>query len=300
MTETRAGMVALIGRANVGKSSLMNRILEEKISIVSRVAQTTRNLIRGIHTEERGQIVFLDTPGVHKASYDLGKIMNRTARASVEGVDVAALLFDASERPWKEDAGWIHKLLKMGTPILMVLNKCDLDLSYEKDYRDLYATVLEESGAEKAEGEWMRTSAQTGEGVESFVDRLFDLMPLGPHLFPDDIITDFPRKIAISDVIREKFIVRLKDELPHAIAVRVGDIVEDDHRLTIPADILVNRSSQKGIVIGHKGRVLNRSKKAAEAELSDIYEKKVKLDLWVKVEKHWAKNFWVLRQLGYQ
>jgi len=292
-------MVALVGRANVGKSSLMNRILAEKVSIVSHVAQTTRNLIRGIHTEERGQLVFLDTPGVHKAGHDLGKIMNRTARSSVEGVDVAALLFDASERPWEEDGGWVRKLLKMGIRTLLVLNKCDLNLDYESDYRELYARICAEKEG-NAGVEWIRASAHTGVGVDALVDRLFEIVPEGPHLFPDDIITDCPRKIAISDVIREKLIVRLKDELPHAIAVRVGRIVEDAGNLAASADILVNRSSQKGIVIGHKGRVLTRAKKDAEAELSEVHGKAVKLDLWVKVEKHWAKNHWVLRQLGYR
>ncbi len=296
--ELRCGMVALVGRANVGKSSLMNRVLAEKVSIVSSVPQTTRNMIRGIHTEARGQLVFLDTPGVHKAGYDLGKIMNRAARASIDGVDIVLLLLDATSRPRDEDEGWMRKLIKADESFVFVLSKCDLDLSFEGEYRRLFRTICTEKGVE-AKADWIKTSAQTGEGIDVLLSHLFDAVPTGPYLFPDDMITDFPRNTCIADTIREKLICVLKDELPHAIAVKVKDIAESADQWVITADILVNRQSQKGIVIGKKGRILRKAREDAASELSTIYEKDVKLDLWVKVEKNWAKNHWILRQLGY-
>jgi GTP-binding protein Era len=298
-TSLRCGIVALVGCANVGKSSLLNRILKDKVSIVSNVAQTTRNMVRGIHSEERGQLVFLDTPGVHKATYDLGKIMNRAARASISGSDVALLVLDPSTHVWDEDEGWMRKLLRAEElQVIFALNKQDLACTFEQAYRDCWQRICEEEGSTRPVL-WMPVSAETGQGVDELLSVLFDAVPHGPPLFPEDMLTDFPRKIAIADVIREKYFRVLRDEVPHDLAVRVGDIHEEGDKWKVEADILVNRPSQKGIVIGHKGRLLRKVKREATADIESMYECKMDLGLWVKVEKNWTKNHWVLKQLGY-
>jgi len=298
-TQLRSGIVALVGCANVGKSSLLNRILGEKVSIVSNVAQTTRTMVRGIHSEARGQLVFLDTPGVHKASYDLGKIMNRAARASISGADVAMLVLDPSTHVWDEDEGWMRKLLRAEeNHVVFVLNKKDLAWPFEQAYRDCWQEICDEAGQTRPVV-WMPVSAETGEGVDDLLSLLFDAVPFGPALFPEEMLTDFPRKIAVADVVREKYFKVLHDEIPHDLAVRVDDIKEDGDTWTVYADILINRPSQKGIIIGQKGRLLRKVKREAELELASMYERKVELKLWVKVEKGWTKNHWILKQLGY-
>lgn len=298
MNLPHSGIVALIGRANVGKSSLMNRLLGEKVAIVSPVAQTTRNLIRGILSDERGQLVILDTPGVHKASHDLGRIMNRSARLSVEGADIALLVLDGSSRVRDEDEGWLRRLARANTPFAVALNKADLGASCESAYHECWDAIQRELAVTSTPA-WFPVSATTGFGVAELADALFALLPAGPPLFPDDVLTDFPRKWTIADLIREKLFALLRDELPHAVAVQTDEIEEDGERWTIRATVLVDRPSQKGIVIGDKGRLLRKVTRQAEAELQAMYEKDITLQLWVKVEPNWARNHWILKQLGY-
>lgn len=299
----RAGMVAVVGAANAGKSSLINRIMGEKVSIVSPVAQTTRNLVRGIHTEERGQIVFLDTPGVHhQGKKALNKQMNKVARTSTNGTDAVMLVIDRSEAPAIEVEGWFQKLCQLPPedrpPVMVVLNKCDLSDRHEPALRDLFAKILSEY-PDAPDPEWFRTSAQTGEGTEALLARLFDLMPVGPHLFPEDIVSDFPRKLAIGDVIREKYFMRLHQELPHSLAVWVEHLIETDGQWKIEAHVYVRQNSQKGMVIGNKGRLMKEVRGEAASEIAEIYGVKVKLTLVIKILKDWDKNFWILRKLGY-
>ncbi len=294
----RCGMFAIVGRANVGKSSLMNAILDDKVSIVSPVAQTTRNRIRGVLSEPRGQLVFLDTPGVFKAQHDLGRIMNKAARSAVEGVDGVILVLDPSCVLRDEDLGWMRRLFRSAYPVHIVLNKRDLVWTEEARCLAAWASVCE-GGPEKAVA-WHRVSARTGEGVSELVDALFGDAPVGPPLFPEDIVSDFPRQLAIADVIREKYFHVLRDEVPHDLAVRIRSLEEEsDSVWRVHADILVNRPSQKGIVIGEKGRLLRKVKRGASHEIEQMYGVQVHLDLWVKVEKNWSRNFWILRQLGY-
>ena len=295
---SRSGMVAVVGRANVGKSTLINGLLGEKVSIVSPVAQTTRNLIRGIHTEERGQICFLDTPGMHRAESDLGKVMNRIARASIEGVDAILFLMDVSLKPRVEDDGWMRRLSREQTPVIGVLNKCDKPADNTEHYQDLWTEICAEKSAEKTM-EWVRISAQEHRGTRELLGRLFDFMPVGPHLFPEDIISDFPRKLNIADVVREKFFGLLHNDMPHNIAIWVEAIDESAHGWAVDAVVYVQQSSQKGIVIGNKGRLLRKVRRSAEAELTSMYELPIRINLWVKVEKNWAKNFWMLKKFGY-
>lgn len=307
----KAGLIAIVGRANVGKSSLINAILEEKVSIVSPVAQTTRNVVRGILTEPRGQLVFLDTPGVHKAGNDLGKMMNRMARASVEGCDLVLFVLDASEPPRDEDRGWMTRLQRIGLPVVVVVNKADLGPGRAAQFRQAWQEAAQRVAQFPAEGEtapppapapepvWMETSALTGAGVPELVARLFELSPAGPYLFPADVLTDYPRKLAIADVIREKLLGVLRDELPHAIAVWVEKLDDGEQEWHVNAVIYVAKDSQKGIVIGTKGRLLRKIKRSSEGELTSIYGHPVTVELWVKVEKDWNKNFWLLKKFGY-
>lgn len=294
----RNGIVAVVGRANVGKSTLINRIVGEKVSIVSPVAQTTRNMVRAIHSEERGQLVFLDTPGVHKALQDLGRIMNRLARASIAGSDVVLLVLDASTRPRDEDEGWMRRLARLDTPCLAALNKMDEGSAHERAYTEAWERAAQDSST-PAPVRWHRLSALTGEGLGELVNALFDLVPHGPRLFPDDVLTDFPLRLAIADVIREKLFGLLRDELPHAVAVRVDEVQDEGGQRSVAATVLVKKPSQKGIVLGHKGRLLRKVNRQAAAELTEMYEKPTTLEIWVKVEPAWDRNHFMLKQLGY-
>ncbi len=298
MTEGRSGVIAVVGRTNVGKSTLLNALLGEKVSIVSDTVQTTRNVIRAILTEERGQLVFLDTPGVHKAEGELGKNLNKMARASVGGADAILLVFDASRKTWQEDEGWMRRLMKDDTPCVLLLNKTDLGTGFVESYKELWAKVAEEKEA-TLQPVWLEASALKGDGLPALTEALFSMVPEGPHLFPEDILTDYPRKLNMADVIREKLFLRLHDELPHALAVWVETIDEKEKGWTIEADVYVERHSQKGIVIGAKGRLLKSVQYEAGKELNEMYGVPVKVKLWVKVEKNWRKNFWVLKKLGY-
>jgi GTPase len=296
--QLRCGIVAIVGRANVGKSTLLNRILQEKVSIVSPVAQTTRNLIRGILTEPRGQLVFLDTPGVHKAAYDLGRLMNRIARASVEGTDVVLLVLDASHPPFEEDEGWMRRLLHAEMPCVALLNKSDAGANHAQHYRDLWARIAAEKTATRTPT-WLTASGLTGQGVEELVAALFALMPVSPQLFPEDVLTDYPRKLNIADVIREQFFSILRDELPHALAVEIETLDEQEGAWAVSGTVWVQKNSQKGIVLGNKGRLLKRVSAVAEKELAGMYGHPVSLTLWVKADKNWSRNFWTLKRLGY-
>ena len=294
------GTVAIVGSANVGKSTLLNCILGEKVSITSPIAQTTRNLIRGVLTDERGQLVMMDTPGMHKARGDLGRLMNNRARSSADGADVVLLVLDGSRPPREEDEGWMQRLCGGDAPCVIALNKADIDTRAE----ELCRAAWERARAAKSPDATRKTpfftiSAMKGEGVPALVEQLFALLPEGPLLFPEDMLSDFPRKLAIADIIREKLFALLEEELPHAVAVFVDTLDEREDAWVIQADIYVNKPSQKGIVIGNKGRLLARAKRAAEAELSALYEKEVKLDLWVKVQEDWSRNYWLLKKLGY-
>jgi GTP-binding protein Era len=297
----RSGMVAVVGAANAGKSSLINLLTGEKVSIVSPVAQTTRNIVRAILTEERGQVVFLDTPGVHAGGKkQLNQKMNKMARTSTEGMDAVMLVVDRSVSPVMEVEGWLRRLVKesISVKLLIVLNKCDLlDLAGDK-LRSMWADVCAESPCEQ-EPAWLSVSASTGEGVEPLRDWLLQAMPEGPLLFPEDMVSDFPRKLAMGDIIREKFFLRLRQELPHSIAVWIERLDDSGPTWKIEAHVYVRQNSQKGMVIGKNGRVLKAVRGEAATELHEIYGARIQLDLLVKVEKDWDKNFWILRKLGY-
>ena len=306
--ERKAAVVGVVGRTNAGKSTVVNRLVGEKVSIVSPVEQTTRNTIRGIVEDPRGQLVLLDTPGLHKAVGHLGKLLNGMARASSAGVDVLLVVFDAAHEPQLEDDGWMRRVAKEApAKCVFALNKCDRAPFYETMFRDLWRDVLAERAAAAKEDAppppepvWVKACGIRPNGCDALMDALFGLAEPGPALFPEDIVTDYPRKLAIADVIREKLLQRLHDELPHEIGVVVADV--DERRRSswdVAATIYVNRPSQKGIVIGPGGSLIKAVRMSAEPELSDIFGVRVRLELWVKVVPNWMKNNRILAEMGY-
>jgi GTP-binding protein Era len=293
----RAGMVAVVGRASVGKSTLVNCAVGEKVSIVSPVPQTTRTVVRAILSEARGQIAWLDTPGVHKAAHELGRHMNRTARRAVEGTDAVLLVLDATTSLRDEDLGWVTVLARGGIPWLVAANKSDVApggaAALDAAIRELVA------GRPAPPAAFLALSAHTGAGVAALISRLFELMPEGPALFPEDIVTDFPRRLCIADVVREKLFARLRGEVPHSLAVDVENLREEGRSWRVDAQVYVQRASQRGIVLGKGGRVLKEAQQEAERELRGMFDRDVRLRLWVKVKPDWTRNPLTLRRLGY-
>ena len=303
----RSAMVGVVGRTNAGKSTIVNRLVGEKVSIVSPVEQTTRNTIRGIVADARGQLVLLDTPGLHKAVGPLGRLLNGMARASSAGTDILCVVFDAAHEPQLEDEGWMARVAKeCPEKCVFVLNKCDRAPFYETMFRDLWKEVSarpvkgRDAAAPAVAPVWVKTCGTRPGGCDALLDALFDLAPEGPPLFPEDIVTDYPRKLAIADVVREKLLQRLYAEVPHEIGIVTTDIREDRKRgWSAAVTIYVNRPSQKGIVIGPGGKLVKAVRQAAEPELSDMFGVKVHLELWVKVEPNWMQNSRLLAEMGY-
>ena len=300
----RAGIAAIVGRANTGKSSLLNALLGEQVSVVSPIAQTTRRPVRGIHNEPNLQIVFLDTPGIRQATHALGSLLNRTARGLVTGSDVVLLLLDGSIPPQDEDRGWMQKLAGDTSPVFALLNKTDLGCR-RAAYEAVWAEVLAKNLARNPSFSpppirWFEISAATGAGLPELLDAVREKMPAAESpLFPPDMLTDDPGPFFIADVIRGQINVRLKAELPHAVAVAVDQIEETDDSVSVQATIYVEKNSQRPIVIGNHAHMIRDIRRAAEKELAAIYEKPHKLELWVKVEPNWSRNYWMLKKFGY-
>ncbi len=309
----KVAVVGVVGRTNAGKSTLVNRLVGEKVSIVSPVEQTTRNTVRGIVADPRGQLVLLDTPGLHKAVGTLGRLLNRMARRSSAGTDVLCVVFDASQEPQLEDVGWMQRVARERPgKVVFVLNKADKAPFYETMFRDAWA---EARGAGSEDGErdeswdvrWVKAISTTEGGAKAVLDALFDYAEDGEALFPEDIVTDYPRKLAMADVIREKFLGRLHQELPHELGIIVKGIEESSAgaqgsgkvRWDATVDVLVNRASQKPIVIGRRAETIKAVRQSAERELSDVFGVKVSLELWVRVEPNWMKNERLLAEMGY-
>ena len=299
----RAGIAAIVGRANTGKSSLLNALIGEQVSVVSPVSQTTRRPVRGIHNEPGLQIVFLDTPGIRQASHALSSMLNRTARGLVTGSDAVLLLLDASLPTQDEDRGWMQKLATDAAPVFLILNKTDLGLrraAYETAWNE---TIEKNRARDPAFApppvRWFEASAATGAGLPGLLAAVKELLPEGQPLFPPDMLTDDPGPFFIADVIRAQINVRLKAELPHAIAVDVDKLEETEESAQVHATIYVEKHSQRPIVIGNHAKMIRDIRHAAEKELAAIYGKPYKMELWVKVEPNWSRNYWLLKKFGY-
>ena len=314
---SKVAVVGVVGRTNAGKSTLVNRLVGEKVSIVSPVEQTTRNTIRGIVADPRGQLVLLDTPGLHKAEGELGRLLNRMARRSAAGTDITCVVFDASEEPQLEDIGWMQRVAKeKPEKVVFVLNKADCAPFFETMYRDAWAAAQTESKSEAEQGSacpspiWVKCIATTEGGANGVLDALFGFAEEGEKLFDDDIVTDYPRKLAIADTIREKYLAKMHQEVPHEMGILVKRIRElTAHQVPgtkhqaptweVDVEVLVNRASQKPIVIGRGAETVKYVRKCAERELSDVFGVKVALEIWVRVEPNWMKNKRLLAEMGY-
>ena len=303
-TPFRSGTAVIAGRANAGKSTLLNALLGETVSVVSPVAQTTRRVVRGILNEPGLQIVFLDTPGIKQATHALGALLNRTARGLVTGADAALLVLDSSIPPHDEDLGWMNKLAREETPVFAILNKTDRACrraDYEAAWSGTVARRRERDAAyAPPPWRWFELSALTRDGIPALLDALRAAMPEGPPAFPTDQIADDPMPYFIADVVRAQINARLKDELPHAIAVATDRVEErPDGSVHAAATIYVEKATQRPIVIGNKGRMIRDIRHAAEKDLSSIFGAHHHLDLWVKVEPDWSRNYWMLKKFGY-
>ena len=305
----KVAVVGVVGRTNAGKSTLVNALVGEKVSIVSPVEQTTRNTIRGIVADPRGQLVLLDTPGLHKAVGGLGRILNRMARRSAAGTDITCVVFDASQEPQLEDVGWMQRVANENPgKVVFVLNKADRSPFREEEFYAAWEEAekgkREEGRGKRAEEEtaepvWVKSIATTEGGAKAVLDALFDLAEEGEPLFDEDIVTDYPRKLAIADVIREKFLAKLHQEVPHEIGVLVKSVKDEGSRWKVDAEVLVNRPSQKPIVIGRGAETVKYVRTRAERDLSETFGVKVALELWVRVEPGWMKNDRLLAEMGY-
>ena len=309
----KSAVVAVVGRTNAGKSTLVNRLVGEKVSIVSPVEQTTRNMVRGIVEDARGQLVLLDTPGLHKAVGELGRLLNRTARRSAAGADILCVLFDASVMPQLEDIGWMQRIVREHTGrVLFVLNKTDKEPTCASEFLAEFERVKAETPAQAEDADaqagredgsqtvrWVKAVSTVEGGEKEVLDALFEMADEGERLFPEDIVTDYPKRLAIADSIREKFLRHLHQEVPHELGIYVKELRETPERWDVAAEILVNRPSQKPIVIGRGAEIIKKARKAAERELKELFDVKVALELWVRVEPDWMKNKQLLARMGY-
>ena len=291
----RSGFISIVGRPNVGKSTLLNRILGEKIVITSDKPQTTRNRIQGIHNVPEGQLVFIDTPGIHRARSRLNRHMVEAALASIKEVDVVFLLVEADTNPAGEEGLITETLAGVGIPVFLVINKIDL---VEKER--LLARIAAYASLFPFR-EIVPVSALTGDGVERLVELASGCLPEGPAYFPDDIITDLPERFIVAEIVREKIFRLTRDEIPYSVAVTVDSFKErPDGLIAIAASIVVERDSQKGIVIGHRGAMLKRIGSDARHEIEGLLDARVFLELFVKVRRDWSENPRILKELGYE
>jgi GTP-binding protein Era len=293
----RSGVVAVVGRPNVGKSTLINRILGQKIAIVSPKPQTTRRQQLGIYTSVQGQILFVDTPGLHKPQHKLGEFMVKVAEDALKDADLILWVVDVSEEPQdseKHIAETVNRL-RGGTPIILALNKVDLTSESSRAlHRDAYAGLVEQA-------ETVLISASEGTGVQELVDDLMKRLPNGPRYYPADQVSEVNMRFIVAEVIREKIIMNTEQEIPYSVAVEVNEYKERSDTMTyIDALIYVERDSQKGIIIGKGGEMIKRIGAQARTELVETVGTQVYLELHVKVLKNWRSDEDLMRRLGYR
>jgi GTP-binding protein Era len=289
----RCGFVAIVGRANVGKSTLLNRLVGAKLSIVSEVPQTTRFPVRGVLHRESCQVVFIDTPGIHKPRYRMNEEMVRLSTRVLREVDLVALLVDASDGVGPGDRFVFDLIRDAARPTLLILNKVDLMP------RERLLPLIDEASRTGLFREIVPASALTGENCDRLESLIVSVMPEGPPHFPPDMLTDLPQRLAIAETIREQVFLRTRQEVPHACAVTVDAMEQGDDGLTrIHATVLVDRESHKGILIGEGGRMMKGIGTAARHELEAFLRGRVHLSLWVKVREGWRDDTALLRLIG--
>lgn len=299
----RSGFVSVIGRPNVGKSSLMNAYLGQKIAIVSPKPQTTRNRLLGILTLPEAQVIFVDTPGIHKPLHKLGEYMCEQALKAISDADVVLWLVDVSTPPTTEDEEIADLLAKRSEPVplIMGMNKTDLlKPEHEAALVSQHRELLARAAPGQPEPPWMLISATRGDRRDELLRLIISLLPPGPRYYPADQVTDQPERFLAAELIREQAMLHLHQEVPYGVAVVVDEFKERSPEMTyIGATIYVERENHKGIILGREGSMLKKIGQAARQEIENLVGTRVYLDLWVKVKPHWRRNEKELRRLGY-
>ncbi len=291
-----SGFVAVVGRPNVGKSTLINSLMGEKVLIVSEKPQTTRNRIQAVLTANHFQVIFVDTPGIHRPRHRLGDYMLQSALGTLKEVDLVLLVLEATSPPGNGDRYIAGLLAAIETPVLLVINKLDIAPGdFQRNWREEYLKLLPGR-------DYYQVSAHTGENMPKLLEGIMRYIPEGPLYYPEGMITDRPLPFQVSEIIREKILQQTREEIPHAIAVDVTKIAPRDNKdlMDVHAVIYVEKTSQKKIIIGREGARLKAVGQEARAELEEMLGTPVYLDLWVKVKPDWRRKDNVLRQLGYE
>lgn len=292
----RSGFIGLIGRPNVGKSTLMNQLVGQKIAITSPVAQTTRNRLRGILTTATAQIIFVDTPGIHKPHHQLGKVLVKNAQVAINAVDLVLFVVDGSVEAGGGDRFIAELLHRTQTPVILGINKIDLQPPA------IAAQIQTSYAALATSQQWpqVQFSALSGQGLESLQAQLVERLPLGPYYYPPDLVTDQPERFIMGELIREQILLLTREEVPHSVAVLIDRVDEAPEITRILATIYVERSSQKGILIGKGGSMLKEIGTAARQQIQKLIAGKVYLELFVKVQPKWRQSRLHLADLGYR
>lgn len=295
----KSGFIGIIGRPNVGKSTLLNAILGEKIAITTDKPQTTRNSIRGIYTKRNGreddcQMIFIDTPGIHKPRTKLGGYMTEMAINTFKEVEVVVFIVDDELSAGPGDKFIVDMLKEIDTPVFLVINKID-KLDPEK-----YKKIFEEYQSMELFADIIGVSALSGKNVEVLLDKIEKHLKEGPMYFPEDMVTDHPERFIVSEIIREKVLLYLEDEVPHGVAIELESYKEEPNITRIGAVIYCEKKSHKGIIIGKEGKKLKGIGKSARIEIEGLLGTKVFLELWVKVKENWRDNDFLLSNFGYK
>lgn len=291
----RSGFVALIGRPNVGKSTLLNYVVGQKVAIMSDVPQTTRNKIQGIYTSDKAQIVFIDTPGVHKPRTKLGDFMEKSTLSTLDEVDAVLYLVTATEKRGPGDDFIIERLKKVHKPIFLVVNK--IDAVHPNELPDIVAQYKDALPFKVV----VPISALQGNNVNQLMSQLVDLLPQGPQYYPSDQVSDHPERFVIAELIREKVFQLTRQEVPHSVAIDVTQVKRQNEKtIHISANIIVERPGQKGIIIGKKGQMLKKIGQLARTDIEQLLGDHVYLQLWVKVVPGWRDKSSMLKDYGYR
>lgn len=291
----KSGFVGIVGRPNVGKSTLMNQLIGQKIAITSPVAQTTRNRLRGILTTPEAQIIFVDTPGIHKPQHQLGEVLVKNAQSAMRSVDVLLFVVDSAVSAGKGDRFIADLATHSSIPVVLGLNKTDQQGESAKALDQSYQAM-----AETYQWELVKFSALTGEGLEPLLQKLIQQLEPGPYYYPPDLITDQPERFIMGELIREQILLLTREEIPHSTAIAIDQVMEEPSITRIFATIHVERSSQKGILIGKGGSMLKAIGTAAREQIQKLIDGKIYLELFVKVQPKWRQSSAKLADLGYQ
>ncbi len=292
----RSGFIAIIGRPNVGKSTFMNHVIGQKVAIMSDKPQTTRNKIQGVLTTDAYQMIFIDTPGIHKPKHRLGDFMVKSSIDTLNEVDAVMFMVNAKEGYGKGDEFIIDKLQGISQPVLLVINKID------EVHPDELLPLIEQYRTKLPFAEVVPISALQGNNVDRLLEVLVNHLPEGPQYYPEDHVTDHPERFIISELIREKVLHHTREEIPHSVAVVIESIESRENKdvIDVQATIVIERKSQKGIIIGKQGNMLKQIGTEARKDIEALLGSKVFMELWVKVQKDWRNRMHQLREFGYR